>query len=216
MACVHTLGGQWPNHGPIHFTHSLYYLDRDYKHLLCWQTFCSWKWKPLSPFSYLSLCMHVWHACLDVWEHVGMPVHMRACSCEDPRLIPRIIFNSLSHHVQWEGVSQSHPQFPGRDRLPNQYALGSHLCLPSWNCRLAASPTLHLHGFCWSESQSSHLQGKHFHHWAISPAWLLNYIQSYYSCRDIKCICRDHPQVRWQTPKFSTIYIVKITKTRIF
>lgn len=95
MTCVHTLGGQWPNHGPIHFTHSLYYLDRDYKHFLCCQTFRSWKWRPLPPFSYLSLCVHVWHAYLDVWECVGMPVHTRACSCEDPRLIPRIILNSL-------------------------------------------------------------------------------------------------------------------------
>lgn len=175
----------------------------------------SWKWRPLPPFSYLSLCVHVWHACLDVWECVEIlctreHVHVKTLDWYQESSL------TLSHHVQWEGVFQSHPQFPGRDRLPNQYALGSHLRLPSWNCRLAASPTLHLHGFCWSESQSSHLQGKHFHHWAISPAWLLNYIQSYYSCRDIKCICRDHPQVRWQMPKFSTIYIVKITKTRIF
>lgn len=63
MTCVHTLGGQWPNHGPIHFPHSLYYLDRDYKHLLCCQTFVaeSEGLYPLFPISlFVCMCdMHV-------------------------------------------------------------------------------------------------------------------------------------------------------------
>lgn len=114
------------------------------------------------------------HVCVCMFACMwGMCMHMCALSVEARGCQWLSSLITVTSFLDTGSLSPTQSSVPHLDRLC-QPSL-PHLSLPSWswNHRLAAVSTQHLHGFWGSDLWSSHLCSKCFNHWAISPTFLL-------------------------------------------